>query len=295
MAEEAMRPRLGRGLAALIGDVGDELNVVERARGQRRVPVEFLRPNPRNPRKRFAEKDLDELAASIGRHGVVQPIVVRHLPNLPDAFEIVAGERRWRAAQRAGLHDVPIVVAEIDDRTSLEFAIVENVQRTDLNAIEEATGYQRLIEEFGYSHADLAQNLGRSRSHVANTVRLLALSPDVQTMLIEGQITPGHARSLLVVKDPEGVARRIVRDHLTVRDVERIAHADQGNGPAPKQPRARPGKDPDTRALERAVEDVLGLKVAIEHKGQGGELRIRYGSLEQLDSLCRNLRDSAER
>lgn len=290
-----MKPRLGRGLAALIGDFGEEMSVVERGRGQRRVPVEFLRTNPRNPRKHFCEKELDELAASIRQHGIIQPIVVRELAALPDAYEIVAGERRWRAAQRAELHEVPVIVVTIDDRTSLEFAIIENVQRSDLNAIEEATGYERLIEEFGYSHADLAQNLGRSRSHVANTLRLLALSPSLQAMLIQGQLTPGHARSLLVIKDPESVARRVVEEGLTVRDVERIAHAEHGNGPAPKARRSKPGKDPDTRALEKALEDVLGFVVAIEHKGDGGDLRIRYQSLEQLDVLCRRLRDSAER
>lgn len=290
-----MKPRLGRGLAALIGDFGEEISVVERGRGQRRVPVEFLRTNPRNPRKHFSEKELDELAASIRQHGIIQPIVVRELAALPDAYEIVAGERRWRAAQRAELHEVPVIVVTIDDRTSLEFAIIENVQRSDLNAIEEATGYERLIEEFGYSHADLAQNLGRSRSHVANTLRLLALSPSLQAMLIQGQLTPGHARSLLVIKDPESVARRVVEEGLTVRDVERIAHAEHGNGPAPKARRSKPGKDPDTRALEKALEDVLGFVVAIEHKGDGGDLRIRYQSLEQLDVLCRRLRDSAER
>ena len=295
MAEEATKPRLGRGLAALIGDFGEEMNVVERGRGQRRVPVEFLRTNPRNPRKHFSEKELDELAASIRQHGIIQPIVVRELPALPDAYEIVAGERRWRAAQRAELHEVPVIVVTIDDRTSLEFAIIENVQRADLNAIEEANGYERLIQEFGYSHADLAQNLGRSRSHVANTLRLLALSPDLQAMLIQGQLTPGHARSLLVIKDPEAVARRVVEEGLTVRDVERIAHAEHGNGPAPKAKRSKSGKDPDTRALEKALEDVLGFGVAIEHKGEGGDLRIRYQSLEQLDALCRRLRDSAER
>jgi len=295
MAQEAVKPRLGRGLAALIGDAGDEPEAVERGRGPRRVPVEFLRANPRNPRKHFSEKDLDELAASIRQHGIIQPIVVRELPAVPDAYEIVAGERRWRAAQRAGLHELPVVVAEVDDRTSLEFAIIENVQRSDLNAIEEASGYERLIEEFGYSHADLAQNLGRSRSHVANTLRLLALSPQLQAMLIQGEFTAGHARSLLVVKDPEAVARRIVDEGLTVRDVERIAQAEHGGSPAPKPKRARAGKDPDTRALEKALEDVLGFAVAIEHKGEGGDLRIRYQSLEQLDLLCRRLRDSADR
>jgi ParB family transcriptional regulator, chromosome partitioning protein len=297
MAEEATRPRLGRGLAALIGDMGDETAVVERARGQRRVPVEFLRPNPRNPRKRFAEFDLDELAASIRQRGIVQPIVVRPLPDLPDAYEIVAGERRWRAAQRAGLHEVPIVVVEVDDKTSLEFAIIENVQRADLNPIEEATGYERLMSEFKYTQEEVSKLLGRSRSHVANTLRLLALPPSVQAMLIDSRITPGHARSILAVKDPEGLAKRVVEKGLTVRDVERIAHAEndaeRGLGPEPRPRRVE--KDPDTRALEKALEDVLGLVVAIEHRGQGGELRIRYQSLEQLDGLCRRLNDAAAR
>jgi ParB family transcriptional regulator, chromosome partitioning protein len=294
MPDEALRPRLGRGLAALIGEVGDEMDAPERGRGQKRVPVEFLRPNPRNPRKDFPESKLDELAVSIrerGRErGIIQPIVVRPMPHLPDAYEIVAGERRWRAAQRAGLHDVPIVVVEVDDRTSLEFAIVENVQRSDLNPIEEAAGYDRLIKEFGYGPGDLAQMLGRSRSHVANTLRLLNLAPSIQTMVTDGRISAGHARALLSVRDPEGVARRVVDKGLNVRDVERIAHADHGNGERSRPQNARREKDPDTRALEQALEDVLGLVVRVEHGGQGGEVRIRYRTLEQLDGLCRRLR-----
>src|SRR3954469_5709115 len=206
MADEMAKPRLGRGLAALIGEVGDEMNVVERARGQRRVPVEFLRPNPRNPRKSFDETDLSDLASSIRQRGIVQPIVVRSIPNLPDAYEIVAGERRWRAAQIAGLHDVPVVIVEVDDKTSLEYAIIENVQRTDLNAIEEASGYRRLMDEFGYSYAQLAETLGRSRSHLNNLVRLLDLPADIQTLLIERKISAGHARALLSVKDASAVA-----------------------------------------------------------------------------------------
>jgi ParB family transcriptional regulator, chromosome partitioning protein len=297
MAEETTRPRLGRGLAALIGDVDDEAGVVERSRGARRVPIEFLRPNPRNPRKRFSDEQLQELVGSIRQHGIVQPIVVRAIPNLPDGYEIVAGERRWRAAQQAGLHDVPIVVVDVDDRTSLEYAIVENVQRADLNPIEEAAGYERLIGEFHYTQADLAQILGRSRSHVANTIRLLALPQKVQAMVTDGRITAGHARALLAVKDPETVAQRVVDQDLTVRAVERLASADQGKSQgtsaAPKSRHAPPEKDPDTRALEQALEDVLGLVVAIEHRGQGGELRIRYKSLEQLDSLCRRLHEAA--
>ncbi|HEY7383548.1 MAG TPA: ParB/RepB/Spo0J family partition protein [Beijerinckiaceae bacterium] len=290
MPAEATRPRLGRGLAALIGDAGDETTVVERARGQRRVPVAFLRANPRNPRKTFNEDDLEHLAASIRERGIIQPIVVRGLANSQDAYEIIAGERRWRAAQRAGLHEVPIVVVEADDKTALEFAIIENVQRSDLNAIEEASGYERLMSEFGYSQSELATVLGKSRSHLANTLRLLGLAPSIQALVKEGQISAGHARALLAVKDPERVAQQIIEDGLNVRDVERIAQADQS---APeKEPRKalRPDKDPDTRALEKALEDVLGLAVAIEHKGKGGEVRVKYKTLEQLDGLCRRLR-----
>jgi ParB family chromosome partitioning protein len=293
MAEEAARPRLGRGLAALIGEVGDEMHVVERARGQRRVPVEFLRPNPRNPRKTFTEADLEELTASIRERGIIQPILVRPVPDVPDAYEIIAGERRWRAAQRSGLHEVPIVAVEVDDRTSLEYAIIENVQRADLNAIEEAAGYQRLMGEFGYSQSDLAQILGRSRSHVANTLRLMNLPESVQARLVAGEITAGHARALLAVADPEAVARQIVEQGLTVRDVERMAQEEQtpSETKGPGRPRGAV-KDPDTRAVEKALEDVLGLGVAIKHKDQGGEVKIRYTSLDQLDSLCRRLRDS---
>ncbi len=298
MAEEGQRvARLGRGLAALIGDVGDEDGVVDRGRGQKHVPVEFLKPNPRNPRKSFSEDDLADLASSIRERGVIQPIVVRALPDLADAYEIIAGERRWRAAQRAGLHQVPIVIVEADDRTSLEFAIVENVQRADLNPLEEAAGYQRLMDEFTYSQTDLATVIGKSRSHVANTMRLLKLPASVQDMLSVGDLSAGHGRALLSVDNPEAVARRIRDQGMNVRDVERLAQehlAQEGEEPA-RRPRKRKGgeKDPDTRALEQALEDVLGLTVSIDHKGRGGELRIRYGSLDQLDQLCRRLRDSA--
>jgi ParB family chromosome partitioning protein len=293
MAEESARPRLGRGLAALIGEVGDEMGVVERARGQRRVPVEFLRPNPRNPRKNFSEAELGDLATSIRQRGIVQPIVVRSVPNLPDAYEIVAGERRWRAAQIAGLHDVPVVIVEVDDKTSLELAILENVQRTDLNAIEEAAAYQRLMSEFKYTQEELGKTLGKSRSHVANTMRLLNLPSPVQDMVVANEITPGHARALLSVKDPLGVAKRIVDQGLTVRDVEEIVTADSSGADSKAgRPRRTVEKDPDTRALEKALQDVLGLNVSIEHKTKGGEVRIRYTTLEQLDGLCRRLNPS---
>ncbi len=295
MGDEHGKPRLGRGLAALIGDVGDEIAVVERSRGQRRVPVEFLRPNPRNPRKTFAEDELERLASSIRERGIIQPVVVRAIPTTPDAYEIVAGERRWRAAQLAGLHDIPVVVVEVDDRTSLEYAILENVQRADLNPIEEAAGYQRLLNDFRYTQEELSKVIGKSRSHLANIVRLLDLPDGVKRRVIAGELTAGHARALLSVKNPEAVAKRVVEDGLTVREVEEIAAADQG-GPGEARsgrPRRAPAeKDPDTRAVERALEDVLGLVVSIEHKGRGGELRIRYATLDQLDALCRRLNAS---
>jgi ParB family chromosome partitioning protein len=296
MAQEAFRPRLGRGLAALIGEAGDDSTVMERARGgQRRVPVEFLRPNPRNPRKSFNEHDLEALATSIRQRGVIQPIVARP-GGAPDVYEIIAGERRWRAAQRAGLHEVPVVVLDADDKTALEYAIIENVQRADLNPIEEASGYERLMREFGYSHGDLAGVIAKSRSHVTNITRLLNLPEPVQALIREGRLSAGHARALLAVKEPERVAREIVGKGLSVREVEQIGAADHRH-PAPDAPkrggRPRRAKDPDTRAVEKALEDVLGLSVSIEHRGAGGELRIQYRTLEQLDALCRRLRDSA--
>jgi ParB family transcriptional regulator, chromosome partitioning protein len=294
MAEDMAKPRLGRGLAALIGEVGDEMSVVERGRGQRRVPIEFLRSNPRNPRKAFPESELHLLASSIRERGLIQPIIVRPLPHLPDAYEIVAGERRWRASQIAGLHDVPVVVVDVDDRTSLEYAILENVQRSDLNPIEEAQGYTRLLQEFGYSHEELSKILGKSRPHLTNTTRLLGLPDAVKDMLIARQLTAGHARMLLSVADPVGVARRVVDEGLSVRAVEAIAHAEHADDdpedePVPAPARRTPVKDPDTRALEKALEDVLGLAVSIRHKAQGGEISIKYKSLEQLDGLCRRL------
>lgn len=289
MADEPNRTRLGRGLAALIGDVGDESTAMERARGQRRVPIEFLRPNPRNPRKAFAEEDLAELANSISERGIIQPILVRTIPGMVDVYEIVAGERRWRAAQRAGLHEAPVLLIEAGDKESLEIAIIENVQRTDLNALEEAQGYQQLIDEFDYAPADLGRIIGKSRSHVANTLRLLKLPESVKALVASGELSAGHARALLSVPDPESAARRIVERGLNVREAERLAQ-EQIVEPDEGKRRGRPEKDPDTQALERALEDVLGLAVAIRHGSRGGELRIRYKTLEQLENVCRRLR-----
>jgi ParB family chromosome partitioning protein len=287
MAEE-VRTRLGRGLAALIGEAGEETPALERARGQRKVPIEFLRPNPRNPRVAFGEEDLADLAASIREKGIIQPILVRTVPGVADAYEIIAGERRWRAAQLANLADVPVLVHEADDREALELAIIENVQRADLNAIEEARGYERLSGEFGYSQSELARIIGKSRSHVANTIRLLNLPEATRRLVSEGALSAGHARALLAVEDPDAVARKVVADGLTVRDVEQLAQREAG----PLETKARKSrieKDADTIAIEKMLTDALGLHVSIQHRGESGELRIRYTTLEQLDGLCRKL------
>ena len=294
MAEEQGRSRLGRGLAALIGDVGDEIGAMERARGQRKVPVEFLRPSARNPRRLFDDAELDDLTASVRERGILQPIIVRAFPGMLDAYEIIAGERRWRAAQRAGLHEVPVIQVEANDREALEIAIVENVQRADLNAIEEAAGYERLIAEFDYTQNDLAKVIGKSRSHVANTLRLSKLPEPVRQMVSEGAVSAGHARALLSVSDPEQVAKRIVEQGLTVRDIERLGQ-EEARGETKSVPHAaaapRPEKDPDTRAVEKALEEALGLGVAIKHRANGGgEMKIAYKTLEQLDALCRRLK-----
>ena len=289
MAEEAHRSRLGRGLAALIGDIGDESAALERARGQRRVPIEFLRPNPRNPRKHYPEAELEELAASVREKGILQPILVRTVSGAADAFEIVAGERRWRAAQRAGLHDVPVLLMEISDREALEVAIVENVQRTDLNAIEEATGYESLTQQFDYGPAEIARVVGKSRSHVANTLRLLNLPKSVQRYLIEGKLTAGHARALLAHDNPEALARAIVAKGLSVREVEALVQEGASARGKPSRARPRRVKDADTAALEKRLSDALGLVVEIVQRGSGGELRIRYKNFEQLDAVARKL------
>lgn len=283
--------RLGRGLAALLGDVGNEESAETRHRSQRRVPIEFLRPNPLNPRQSFPEAELEELTASIRERDIIQPIIVRGVSGMPDAFEIIAGERRWRAAQRAGLHDVPVVLVEVDDRQALEFAIIENIQRADLSPLDEARGYENLIAQFAYTQNDLAKVMGKSRSHVANTLRLARLPESVKEKVISGQLSAGHARALLAVSDPELVARRIVDQGLTVRDVERIAQR-EADGPEERvrKPRKHVERDADTAALEKRLSELLGLEVSVEHRGDaGGAVRIRYRTLEQLEALSHKL------
>jgi ParB family transcriptional regulator, chromosome partitioning protein len=286
---EEMKSRLGRGLAALMGDVGNEAQMLERTRSQRRVPVEFLKPNARNPRRTFAEEELTELADSIRERGIIQPILARTVRGAMDQFEIVAGERRWRAAQRAGLHDVPIIVLEVDDRQALELAIIENVQRSDLNALEEAGGYQALADEFKYSQDEIAKIVGKSRSHVTNTLRLTRLPEGVQNYIRSGKLSAGHARALIGQPDPEAMAKAIVEQGLNVRQTEAIAQEQAELTGKIAKLRTQTGKDADTVALEKRLSDALGLVVSIAHRGKGGELKIRYKTLEQLDEIIRKI------
>jgi len=290
MADDAARSRLGRGLASLIGDVGAESQSNERvSRSQRKVPIEHVRANPRNPRKLFSDAELSELSASIRERGIIQPIVVR--ARGADNFEIIAGERRWRAAQRANLHEVPIVVLDVTDGEALELAIIENVQRTDLNPLEEATGYQSLANEFNHSQDDIAKVVGKSRSHIANTLRLLKLPETVKAYINSGKLTAGHARALINHPDPEAAARDIVDKGLNVRQVEALGQeqALAKGKTIGTRARASASKDADTLALEQRLSDVLGLVVGIDHRGKGGVLRVRYRTLDQLDEVIRRL------
>ena len=292
MADEA-RSRLGRGLASLIGDVGGEAAHVERPRGTRKVPIEFLKANPRNPRRTFADAELGELAESIKQRGVIQPIVVRAIKGVQDRFEIIAGERRWRASQLAGLHEVPIVPVEVSDSDALEIMIIENVQREDLNAIEEAQGYHALVDEFKRSQEDIAKIVGKSRSHVANMMRLTKLPTEVQALISKGDLSAGHARALIGVPDPLTAAKRIVAEGLNVRQAEALAHEEGVPERKPQKARAsgaaKVDKDADTLALEKRVSDALGLAVTVSHRDPGGTVQISYRNLEQLDEVVRRL------
>ena len=288
MSEDASKRRLGRGLAALIGEMDKpEAATQQRVGADRRVPIEFVRPNPRNPRRSFADADLADLAQSIREHGIVQPVVVR--PGSGEGqFEIIAGERRWRAAQRAGLTEIPVLVRDVDDRVALEIAIIENVQRSDLNPVDEALGYQQLIDEHNYSQADLGQVIGKSRSHVANTLRLLKLPDVIRDMIVDGSLSAGHARTLVNSDRPAELARQIVEGGLSVRQAEALAQ--QPKQGQPKTAGAEREKDADTLALEKLLSDATGLGVSVVHKDRGGEVRIAYRTLEQLDDLCRRLK-----
>lgn len=295
MAE--LRRGLGRGLSALLGEASQAAGEgVATSAGVdvRQVPVELLRRNPDQPRRHFGEAELEELTESVRERGVLQPILVRPAPGAPGEFQIVAGERRWRAAQRAGLHTAPVLVRPLDDAEVAEIAVIENVQRADLNPLEEAAGYRTLMERFGRTQDAVSKTVGKSRSHVANALRLLQLPSTVRDHLEAGRLTAGHARAIAAAPDPERLARTIVQDGLTVRQAEALARKAQASTvpePAPQPRRAR-GKDADTEALEQDLTEILGMAVQIVDRGGQGELRLRYTSLEQLDGLCQKLSGS---
>ena len=286
-ASPAARRGLGRGLSALLGDVAREEPVAGGARGGvMLVPVTRLAPHPDQPRRHFDEAALGELAQSIASRGVIQPIVVRPLGG---NYQIVAGERRWRAAQKAQLHEVPVIVRDFDDAETLEIALVENIQREDLNAIEEAEAYRKLIDDFGHTQDALGRLVHKSRSHIANLLRLLDLPAPVRTMVVEGALTMGHARALVSAPDPETLAKQVVEKGLSVRDAEALArNAKPGRGGKPG-PMEYKGAEADILALERQLGDMLGLKVKIAHAPGGGTVTIAYSSLDQLDMVCQRL------
>jgi ParB family transcriptional regulator, chromosome partitioning protein len=295
--------RLGRGLAALIGDDEPEVPVVVQPQpssalpvvqqvstspGLRTVPIELIRANPNNPRKRFNEEELTQLADSIKSKGLLQPLVVRPLPQGQPGYELVAGERRWRASQIAQLHAVPVVVRELDDRESLEIALIENIQRADLNAVEEAMGYRQLMEQYSYTQQQLADGIGKSRSHITNTMRLLTLPQEIQTKILEGTLTAGHARTLVAVDAPHELAEQIIQLGLSVRQAEELARTSPGGSP---RGGVKSEKDADTRQIERELQASLGLGVEITHKGdKGGKVTISYATLDQLDEVIKRLR-----
>ena len=296
MAGTDRKRGLGRGLSALMSDVAETEAVVSTgpASADRTLPIEQISPNPDQPRKRFEDSDLDDLTASIKEKGVIQPLIVRAVGG--DHYEIVAGERRWRAAQRAQLHELPVVVREFTDVEVLEVAIIENIQRADLNPVEEAAGYRQLMDRFGHTQEKMAEALGKSRSHIANLLRLLNLPDAVLEMLRRGDLSAGHARALIPADDPLALAQKIVKGGLSVRAAEALVKAERpdDNGATLKPKVSAPDKDADTKALEGDLSATLGMKVSLNHKpGQEkGQMTLHYKSLEELDELCRILSGS---
>lgn len=285
MSDDLRRKGLGRGLSALLEeDPGDQARI-DRMRGSRTLAIEQLEPGPFQPRRYFDENELQSLVDSITQNGILQPILVRRHPDDPARYQIVAGERRWRAAQLASLHEVPVVVRELDDSQTLELAIIENIQRQDLTAIEEAEGYRRLMDEFGHTQEQLSQVVGKSRSHVANTLRLMNLPEEIRSLVHRGDLSAGHARALLMADDAVGLAKQVLQKGLNVRQTEQLVHSPQRQK-GPKQTKA---KDADTIQLEKQLSERLGLKVTIDHKGESGEVRIAYRSLEQFDDIFSRL------
>lgn len=291
------RRGLGRGLSALMADVqlSEPAGESSPRRTESLVPIEKIVPNPDQPRRQFSPEALNELSASIREKGVIQPLIVRRHPTLEDHFEIVAGERRWRAAQLAQLHELPIVLRDLSDTEVLEVAIIENIQRADLNPLEEALGYRQLMDRFGHTQEKLAEALSKSRSYIANLLRLLSLPVEVQALLREGQLTAGHARAMITAADPLRLAQEVVAKGLSVREVERLAkrrppEPGPQSGTVKTRGNSRPEKDADTRALEADLSATIGMKVSIDHAGfDGGHLTVQYRSLDDLDRLCQAL------
>ncbi len=295
------KSNLGRGLAALLGDEEEGYADLDRIRSFKEVPIEHLHPSRIQPRQNFDEQALVDLANSIRERGLIQPILVRRHPDISAEYEIVAGERRWRAAQRAQLHEVAIILRDLDDGEALELALVENVQRQDLNAVEEAEGYKRLIDEYGHSQEELGKIIGKSRPHIANTLRLLNLTAPLKALVQRGALSAGHGRALLAAENPDELAQQIIKKGLSVREAERLAAKSKPKGVDPASDGApdlaarrksvgkAQEKDPDTQALERDLSGLLGLRVTIEIKGEGGDLTIHYKTLEQLDDVLHRL------
>ncbi len=277
---------LGRGLSALLADTSE--TTLQQAVGTsgQTVPIELVHPNPDQPRRSFNREDLESLTASVAEKGIIQPLIVRRDPRDDTIYQIVAGERRWRAAQKAQLHEIPVIVMELDDREVLELAIIENIQRADLNPIEEATGYRQLMDRFGHTQEALAQALGKSRSHIANTLRLLSLPDTAQNMVRGGKLTAGHARTLLTADDPAKLAERIIDEGLSVRDAEKLARTGTHRRPRPR----RGEKDADTKSIEAELSAALDTRVLIEaNDNQSGTLKIMFKDVDKLDGICRLL------
>jgi ParB family transcriptional regulator, chromosome partitioning protein len=290
--DKARNRQLGRGLSALFGDENPSLAEIDADRATKTVPIEFIRPNAKQPRRNFDPEQIESLVASVRERGILQPILVRRDPNNPAQYEIVAGERRWRAAQRARLHEIPVIVKDLTDQDALEIALVENIQRQDLNPLEEAEGYRRLVDEFSHTQDAISRAVGKSRSHVANMMRLLNLPDAVKRMLVTGDLTMGHARALLNAKDAATLAHRIVKQGLNVRQAEKLV-AREAAPPRPGVPPAAE-KDPNTAALETDLSELLGLKVSIKFRGAGGELVVHYQTLDQLDEVLHRLKSTGQ-
>lgn len=285
----AEKKKLGRGLSALLGDTGADYATLDQVRSAKPVAIELLHPGRYQPRHYMNQDAVEALADSIREKGILQPLLVRRHPEDPNAFEIIAGERRWRAAQLAKLHEVPVIIKDFDDQTTLEVAVIENVQREDLSAIEEADAYQRLMDEFNHTQEDVSALVGKSRSHVANTLRLLGLNAKIRKLIEEGLLSAGHARTLIGVEDGYKIAQQIIEKNLSVREAEMMARQ-KSEGATPKKKSAPKPKDVDTIALERDLTNTLGLGVTIDGKGEKGALKIAYENLDQLDMLIDRLR-----